>query len=225
MTEVVDESRVSALKQNVFDALKGFQDALRTYQTTTGSPPTFLIDGQAGEIPADLLAHCRLVPRREDIISSLPKGGIGAEVGTQTGRFARTLVDLAQPSKLFLLDIDYTPFQRDFVEQELKSGVVETLEGQSWDLLGRFEDEYFDFIYVDAGHGYDMVKRDMEMSVRKVKRGGMIICNDFVIWSALEAIPYGVFTAVTETIIEHKLLVTHIGLHPFGYNDIALLRR
>ncbi|WP_186389783.1 class I SAM-dependent methyltransferase [Stappia sp. TSB10P1A] len=209
------------LRTNVYAALKTFQDSLRTYRRETGSPPEFLISGASPAIPRELLAGCKVLPRREDIIADLPKGGIGVEVGTQTGRFARTLMDLAKPRKLYLLDIDYTPFRKEHVEQELEAGTVVTREGSSWDLLEEFEDEYFDFAYIDAGHGYEMVKKDLAASLRKVKKGGYILCNDFVVWSALEAIPYGVHKAVCETVSSNKLQVTHFAFHPYGYSDIA----
>ena len=210
-----------SLRENVYAALKVFQDTLRIYRRETGNPPEFLINGASPAIPRELLEGCKMLPRREDIVADLPKGGIGVEVGTQTGRFARTLMDLAKPRKLYLLDIDYTPFRKEHVQKELEAGTVVTREGSSWDLLEEFEDGYFDFAYVDAGHGYEMVKKDLAASLKKVKKGGYILCNDFVVWSALEAIPYGVHKAVCETVSSNKLQVTHFAFHPYGYSDIA----
>ncbi|WP_218638658.1 class I SAM-dependent methyltransferase [Rhodovulum sulfidophilum] len=209
------------LRKNVYGALKAFQDSLRNYRRETGSPPTFLINGEAPAIPGELLKDCKVLPRREDIIADLPKGGIGVEIGTQTGRFARKLLDIAEPEKLFLLDLDYTPFQRDILANDIEAERVVTMQGSSLELMEGFDDDYFDFAYIDAGHGYDMVAKDLAVSLRKVKPGGAIICNDFVVWSALEAIPYGVHKAVTETIAERGLRVTHFAFHPFGYSDIA----
>ena len=211
------------LRKNVYAALKTFQDSLRNYKRETGSPPDFLVNGASPVIPQELLAGCRVFSRRNDIIADLPKGGIGVEVGTQTGRFARTLMDLAKPRKLYLLDIDYTPFRREYVEKELAAGTVVTREGSSWDLLEEFEDEYFDFAYIDAGHGYEMVKKDLAASLKKVKKGGHILCNDYLIWSAFEGVPYGVHKAVSETITDNNLQVTHFAFHPYGYNDIAFI--
>lgn len=216
----LDQQRAS-LKQEVYSALKLFQDSLRNYRQATQESPTFLIDGESPVIPAKLLSTCKVLPRREDIIRDLPKGGIGVEVGTQTGQFARTLMNAAQPKKLYLLDINYAPFRREYVAAELEQGTVVTKEGSSWELLEEFDDGYFDFAYIDAGHGYDMVKNDLEAAMRKVKKGGYIVCNDFVVWSALEAIPYGVHKAVTENIVKHGCPVTHFAFHPFGYSDIA----
>lgn len=209
------------LRKNVYAALKVFQDTLRTYKQGTGKSPDFLIDGASPAIPRELLSGCKVLPRREHIIEDLPKGGIGVEVGTQTGLFARTLMDKAKPSKLYLLDIDYTPFRRNVVAAEIDAGTIIPKEGSSWELLDTFDDGYFDFAYIDAGHGYDMVTKDLAAALRKVKKGGYIICNDFVVWSPLEAITYGVHKAVTETIVANNLQVTHFAFHPYGYSDIA----
>jgi len=216
----LDQQR-DALRKEVYSALKAFQDSLRTYRQVMQESPSFLINGESPVIPAELLSSCKVLPRRENIIEDLPKGGIGVEVGTQTGRFARTLMDAAQPKKLYLLDINYTPFRREYVAAELDQGTVVTKEGSSWELLDEFEDNYFDFAYIDAGHGYDMVKNDLEAAMRKVKPGGYIVCNDFVVWSAMEAVTYGVHKAVTETIVAYSCPVTHFAFHPLGYSDIA----
>jgi hypothetical protein len=209
------------LRKDVYSALKAFQDALRAYREQTKNSPDFLIGGASPAIPFELLTDCKVLPRREHILDDLPKGGIGVEVGTQAGLFAKTLVDKTKPSKLYLIDIDYTPFRRHLVAAEIDAGTVIPQKGCSWDLLNGFEDSYFDFAYIDAGHGYDMVSRDLAAAIRKVKKGGYIVCNDFVVWSPLEAITYGVHKAVTETIVSNGFQVTHFAFHPYGYSDIA----
>jgi hypothetical protein len=42
-----------------------------------------------------------------------------------------------------------------------------------------FEDEYFDFVYVDANHTYDGVTADLEAWYPKVRKGGMIAGHDY----------------------------------------------
>lgn len=43
----------------------------------------------------------------------------------------------------------------------------------------KFEDASLDFVFIDAGHGYDDVKEDLDLWVRKVKPGGVIIGHDY----------------------------------------------
>ena len=208
-------------KAHILFALRTFQSSLRIYQQEFKKTPDFIIGGVAPEIPAELLTSCKVFTKREDIIATIPLNGIGVEVGTQTGRFARRIVDLAQPQKLYLLDITYKSFCRDLLSDELNSGKIVTKEGLSWELLEEFEDDYFDFIYIDGAHDYDSVNKDLAVSLRKAKPGGLIICNDFTVWSALEGTPYGVYKAATQYIVENRLQVTHFALHPYGYSDIA----
>jgi len=42
-----------------------------------------------------------------------------------------------------------------------------------------FQDEYFDFIYIDANHEYKSVMRDMRMWWPKLRPGGMLAGDDF----------------------------------------------
>jgi len=51
---------------------------------------------------------------------------------------------------------------------------MSSLEGSK-----EFEDEYFDFIYLDASHDYDSVKEDLEVWYPKLKPGGTIAGHDF----------------------------------------------
>lgn len=49
----------------------------------------------------------------------------------------------------------------------------------SYNLVHTFKDEDFDFIYIDALHDYDSVKRDLELYLPKVKKGGVIAGHDY----------------------------------------------
>lgn len=42
-----------------------------------------------------------------------------------------------------------------------------------------FPEGYFDFVYIDADHTYEMVKRDIEIWLPLIKKGGMIGGHDY----------------------------------------------
>ena len=45
--------------------------------------------------------------------------------------------------------------------------------------LSEFEDGSLDFVYIDGNHLYEFVKKDLELSLRKMKPGGYITGDDY----------------------------------------------
>lgn len=50
----------------------------------------------------------------------------------------------------------------------------------SYEVDDKFSNNEFDFLYIDANHSYDGVKRDLELYIPKVKKGGVIAGHDYV---------------------------------------------
>lgn len=49
----------------------------------------------------------------------------------------------------------------------------------SYNVVDKFEDSSIDFIYIDAEHTYESVKRDLELYLPKLKKGGIIGGHDY----------------------------------------------
>ncbi|MBR0679959.1 class I SAM-dependent methyltransferase [Roseomonas eburnea] len=174
-------------------------------------------------LPANRLEGCVLLPHREEILRRLPKGGVCAEVGTQEGLFAEKILDIVRPARLHLFDIDDAPLRaRD--TNLLAREEVELHLGDSSTLLGGFPDDHFDWIYIDGDHSYDGASRDARVARTKVKPGGLLIFNDFTLWSPAECMDYGVPHAVCELSVTHDFRFVYFALHPHLYNDVALRR-
>jgi len=90
--------------------------------------------------------------------------------------------------------------------------------------LGSFPDEYFDWIYIDAQHTYDGVKRDIAAARRKIKADGLLVFNDYTMWSYVEMQPYGVVAAVNELCIEEGWEIVYLALPSHMYCDVAVRR-
>jgi Methyltransferase domain len=53
----------------------------------------------------------------------------------------------------------------------VRTGRVVILRQNSEAALANFEDGSLDYVYIDGNHLYEFVKKDLELSLRKVKMG------------------------------------------------------
>lgn len=63
--------------------------------------------------------------------------------------------------------------------QEINNGQVKICRGYSHEVCNNFEDNYFDWIYIDGNHQYEFVKKDLELYYPKIKIGGFITGDDY----------------------------------------------
>jgi predicted O-methyltransferase YrrM len=54
------------------------------------------------------------------------------------------------------------------------------IAGKTWDVYSQFQDEFFDFIIVDACHWKQCVSMDIEAYWPKLKTGGLCFFHDFI---------------------------------------------
>ncbi|MEX0612585.1 MAG: class I SAM-dependent methyltransferase [Pirellulales bacterium] len=167
----------------------------------------------------------RVFANRHRAIESLPKGGVVAEVGTQTGHFANHIFKAAKPDKLHLFDLSLEWFDSSLLEEPIRDGLVEIHLGDSSTGLSKFPAEHFDWLYIDGDHSYAGVKKDIAQAVRAVKHHGLLVFNDYTVWSPLEACNYGVLKAINELVNSGEWEFLYLALHPWGYHDAALRRR
>lgn len=114
----------------------------------------------------------------------------GVEVGVCQGRFSANLLSF-WPGHLHLVDA-WAPL-KDYGEEydheknyELTHQRLKEYEGRyeihrktSLEAAGDFENESFDFVYLDANHAYEAVRDDLAAWWPKVKRGGMLAGDDY----------------------------------------------
>lgn len=134
---------------------------------------------------------------REQLLELLPKHSTGVEIGVFKGDFSKIILEVVNPDKLYLVDpwqgviesgdkngqniqyIDGERYYSDHIVKEFATDVrVHVLRAFST-VLESFEDGYFDWAYVDGNHDYTSVKYDLDVSYRKVKKGGFILGHDY----------------------------------------------
>ncbi len=183
--------------------------------------PKFLATERRGsaDIPPELMPNCLLRPTRHALVADLPKSGRIAEIGTQTGVFAHHILDVSDPAELHLVDLDLS-----LVPEALRADPrVRMHQGLSREHIAAFDDESFDWIYIDADHSYQGVLRDAEAARRKIRPGGYIVFNDFAHIDPFLGV-YGVHRAAVEFIVTHRWEVALMAYDPHGLYDLAVRR-
>ncbi len=122
------------------------------------------------------IAGASLLTDRLALLRQLPRQGIVAELGVASGDFSHQIMAETQPRQLHLVD----PWGSERYGNELYNGVCnqfarKRLEGQvtihrqtSLDALQQFADEYFDWIYIDTTHSYELTRDELRSYARKV---------------------------------------------------------
>ncbi|MGI1662394.1 class I SAM-dependent methyltransferase [Palleronia sp. KMU-117] len=144
---------------------------------------------------------------RGKLLSLLPKGGRGAEVGVWAGDFSARILDIAAPRELHLVDPwEFMPeFPRTGFGREQNSGKMDEMHAavrtrfaddprvvihraRSEAALATFDDGYLDWIYIDGNHHAPFVDRDIELAQMKVRADGIIAGDDYL-WRDGGALP------------------------------------
>jgi hypothetical protein len=160
------------------------------------------------------------VTTREDFLKEVKKNisdnSVCVELGVLDGDFSKMILDILQPNCLVLVD----PFvTNDDKKYEDGLPTIYSTEIQYFKLLKRFENEprvvmyrnlsywvvnsftdgYYNFLYHDASHLYEDLKRDLNEWLPKLKNGGIIAGHDYI-----EFINFGVIEAVNEFCEQHN---------------------
>ena len=70
----------------------------------------------------------------------------------------------------------YETFLSNIKPVKDKIGIVRSL---SWDGAKNYSDNSLDFVFIDAGHDYESVKKDLNAWYPKIKNGGIIAGHDY----------------------------------------------
>jgi hypothetical protein len=158
---------------------------------------------------------------RENMIRSfLKEGMVGCELGVFAGEFAESLLR-RKPKELTLIDCwsgdDGMLFSGDVdgnngvsLSQEYLYGLVvsrfgttphvKIFRGWTWDQIPQIPDNSLDYVYIDADHSYEGMKRDLRLIVTKLKPDAYLMGHDYEMNFQKAKVPwkFGVRQAVDE---------------------------
>jgi len=155
----------------------------------------------------------------------IPPSSACIEIGVERGNFSNAILEIFEPKKLFLVDpwdfgddknstdIDgakevrphFPDCHADFrhvaerFSEEIQCHRIEQIREYSYDAVDLFDDNFFDFIYIDATHTYGSVKADLHDWWPKLKPSGLMAGHDY------GGSHLGLIAAVDEFIKEYDL--------------------
>ena len=199
---------------------------------------------EAPRIPQPLLDHATLLADRYCILPLLPRHAVFAEIGVGLGHFSDTVLSVCDPARFIAIDtfdlhtlptlwgrpsaealggLTHIEAYRTRFQAEIIAGRMQVMQGDSAACLEQISDGSVDVMYIDADHRYEFVKRDLAAARPKVRDGGWIIVNDYLMVAALgDAIPYGVVNATNEFMIEHEWGMQYFALQTQMFCDVVL---
>jgi len=130
----------------------------------------------------------RPASKRRFLLEKMPKNSICAEIGVWEGDFSSQILKTAKPKKLFLIDPWFKEhpylekkYQKvlDRFQSEIKNGTVVVYRSVSHDVIEKFDNDFFDWIYLDGGHTYDNLTEQFSDYFPKVKLHGFVTGDDY----------------------------------------------
>lgn len=123
----------------------------------------------------------------------------GIEIGTSNGDSAKAMLSAVKNiTKLYTIDawahVDGAEFEASFPQERLneskriahklletfiENGRCEIIHAASDDAVIYFNDEQFDFVWIDGHHSYDQVMKDVLQYNKFVKKGGICGGHDY----------------------------------------------
>jgi len=217
------------------------RDRHSSRQTGTNAQPLTTNDRQIerrrrikGAMPRIVLDNkhmegASLLPTRQALLRKLPENGVACEIGVSRGDFSEDILTINKPRRLHLVDAwDSERYASHLSEVttkfaiQIQSGDVQIHQGLSTDVLPRFEDGYFDWVYIDTNHSYETTAAELSICQHKVKPGGRIAGHDFCTGNVITPVPYGVIEACNEFCFRENWRYEYLTLDPDGHFSFCL---
>ncbi|MEQ8927625.1 MAG: class I SAM-dependent methyltransferase [Fulvivirga sp.] len=183
------------------------------------------------------LINCQFAVDRYQALIKLGAQEKIAEIGVLGGDLSDWFINNLAPKEIHMIDLyncadfpgrdrftkrQHEEFVHKRFEKEINSGVAVIKKGISWEIMAHYPNNYFDLIYIDAGHDYNSVKKDLEASANKIKDDGYIVMNDYIMYDHLSNTKYGVVQATNEFCVKNDWEFIYYAFHPNLFCDVVL---
>lgn len=118
---------------------------------------------------------------------------VGAEIGVERGYYSEILCKANPNLKLYCIDAwkvykgyrDHTNQEKlnkyyEEAKERLSHYNCEIIKDWSMEAVKKFEDESFDFVYIDGNHDFKNCTDDIAEWSKKVRKGGIVSGHDYV---------------------------------------------
>jgi len=178
------------------------------------------------------IANLKVLTNRKALLEKLPKDGLVAELGVNKGEFSQEILRVSKPQIFYLVDAwdseRYDGGLRNRVESmfvnQITAGKVMIHQGYSTDLASSFEDRYFDWIYIDTDHSYQVTKAELHAYKNKIKPDGIIAGHDYSQGNWGKILRYGVMEAIHEFCIQEGWELIYLTIEMSDNTSFAIRR-
>lgn len=157
---------------------------------------------------------------RLSLLALLPKHGVVAELGVAAGDFSQQIFNIYQPAELHLVDVWgserygemlYSKVKAQFSANQGPARPIVSIHRQtSLDALQQFPDDYFDWIYIDTTHSYELTRDELRGYADKIKPNGIIAGHDYMQGNWTSQFRYGVIEAVHESCVTDNYRIRYL---------------
>jgi hypothetical protein len=178
------------------------------------------------------MRNCELLLNRTALLSKLKKGGKVAEIGVDQGEFSELILKFTEPALLHLIDIwgseTYHAGIFEMVQNKfgklIENGCVRIHRKLSIEAAEDFQDNYFDWVYIDTDHSYELTRDELIKYALKVKNEGIIAGHDYSMGLWVNSYRNGVIEAVHEFCVLHGWEIIYLTLDPIEVQSFAIRR-
>lgn len=72
----------------------------------------------------------------------------------------------------------YDVYNQNLIDAGVRE-VIKDIKGNTWEVASQFEDNSVNFVFIDADHNYESVKKDILSWLPKMKKGGIMSGHDY----------------------------------------------